>query len=245
MNNFKILISLFFGWVFLAGCSESVGNDDSDEAVRSPKQGKYANYRDFFYPIDLESPKIYAFRDEAAPLDERFFRIYTLVDEGDDVFVIEKYNAVFRIFEGISMLTLDNFPMTDHMKVDKDGIKRSSRIYENHYFPERFDETVTYLVNYPSHLDTVSMVYVSKKTIVEDDIFMDVMGEEVEAILVVDSIKVVMTNVLTKQSSVQRFVANKYFAKGIGLVQWGTPAGDVQYSLQKILSDEWWMEYAQ
>ncbi|MCC5922765.1 MAG: hypothetical protein JJT77_03170 [Crocinitomicaceae bacterium] len=245
MNFFKFLISFFFGLFFFTGCSGSELKSEEAQRIQISKNGKYSNYRDFFYPTNLSSPKIYAFRDDAAPLDERFFRIYTLMEEGDSVFVIEKYNSIFRIFEGVSMMTLENFPMTDHMKVDKNGIKRSSRIYENHYFPEQFDQTVTYLVNYPSHLDSVSMVYVSKKTIIEDGIFMDVMGDEVEAILIVDSIKVVMTNVLTKQSSLQRFVAHKYFAKGIGLVQWGTPEGDVQYSLQKILSDNWWMENAQ
>lgn len=245
MNFFKsFYLVLSIGFLFHS-CDTTDEATDEVTVSEKPSKGKFSNYRKFFYPTDLMSPKVYAFRDEAAPLDERFFRIYTLIEEGDSVFVIEKYNAVFRIFEGLSMLTAENFPILDHMKVDKNGIKRSSRVYENHYFPEKFNETVTYLVNYPSHLDSVSMVYVSKKTIVEDDLMIDVMGDNKAAILVVDSIKVVMTNLQTKQSSQQQFIAHKYFAEGIGLVQWGSPEGDVNYKLQKILSDEWWSTHAQ
>lgn len=230
---FKVLIGLLWFLAF-SSCSEPKSNEES---------GK--NYADYFYPIDNEIPVIYAYRDDKAPLDERFFRIYTIAEDDSSFLVVEKYNSSFRMFEGYTHFIEDDFSVLDHMMVDKHLIKVKSKIAKDKSFPLSKNETASFIVDFPSHLDSVVMVYESNKTIIEDDIFLDVMGEEIEAIKVRDTLRIHFVKPSTKDTKTQEVVTNNYYAKGIGLVKWGDVEGEINYVLQRILSEEWWEEFAQ
>lgn len=210
------------------------------------KSSKRSNYYDeYFYPTDSLKPFIFAYRDETRPLDERFHRVYSKYNDNDSlVLVIERYNASFRIFEAFTVNVDDHFSVLDHMLVDGDGIKRKNRVSSRAYFPTKKNKSITYVADFPAPFDSLVIVYESRRTVVEDKFTMDVMGKEYAAINVRDTIIMHLVNPTTKEVRDHITVTDNFYAKGLGLVKWGDVDGKVVYELQKILSNEWWEEFA-
>lgn len=234
-RNSAFLLIVFF---VLAACSntdEKKGNDSKEE----PAEGIW----DYFYPREDE-PYIYAFQDKYNPISERFFRYISMPQDDREVFVIELYNETLRIFEGFTLEPSDNFVISDHMKVDREGIKRSSKITKSAYFPADFDDQAVFIADFPSHLDSIIMVYESRKSVVAKDVKIEVMGKKLETIQLIDSVRVHMVNTYTKATSTQEAPIYRYYAKGMGQVRFEGVDTEVQYNLQRILPDSWWMEYA-
>lgn len=203
------------------------------------------NLHDYFYPTDSLEPYIYAFQEQSNPIDEKLHRHITKTnDDGDTVFIIERYNSNFKIFEGFTLNIGESFKIQDHMMVDKDGIKRSSRLTKDEYFPKSIRDQSKFIADFPSHLDSIIMVYESKKHVEKTGLEVNVLGEKKEAISVVDSINVHMVHVKNKKRSTKKVVSRLYFAKGMGLIKFGDLDGEVLYELKQIFSDDWWMNNA-
>jgi hypothetical protein len=251
---------IIFGLTLLWSCSEESGqkgNKENSEDQKSQEESSFSqsesnkemtnkdslSIMDYFYPVK-EEPYVYAFLDESNPLSERFFRYINLEKDGQKVLVIEMYNQTFRIFEGFTLAD-NSFEIIDHMKVDREGIKRSSKITKNEYFPKNLDDQSVFIADFPSHLDSIIMIYESRKNIVETDLEMDVLGDKLPAIKVMDSVRVHMVNVRTKAASTQEAPIYRYYAKGIGQVRFEGVGTDVQYNLNKVLTESWWRKYAQ
>ena len=233
------LYFVFFSSLLFCGlqsCSEVI---DGKEQSMTNK-----DYREYFYPTDSVIPYIYAYQDEKAPLDERFHRMYSLEENDSTFFVIERFNSSFRIFEGYTFYLENNLMVQNHMMVDGNGIKRSSRLQKNTFFPLNKGEQVIFLANFPSHIDSTIIVYESRKTIIEDELEINVLGKDYKAINVRDSIQVSLVNLYNKKTASEFTVTNNYYAKGLGLVKWGDLEEEVCYELKKILTDNWWMEFA-
>ena len=222
--------------LFFVGCV--------DEQKQSNKQHDYAAY---FYPTDSLLPYIYAFRDDDQPLDERFYRVYTQINEKEDstFFIIELYNSTFRMTEGYTLLLDDDYQVTDHMMVDGGGKRRKSRVSSNDFFPMNRKDTAVFISDFPAHVDSLIIVYESYKTIADDNAQVHLFDENHAAIKVKDSISVHFVNTEKQRVGSQFYNKYSYFAKGFGLVRWTDEEGEIDYQLQKILSEEWWETYAQ
>jgi hypothetical protein len=233
-------IVFFFLTLFLfSACTsaeEKNGNNSMDEVTS-------VTIWDYFYPRKDE-PFIYAFQDKYNPISERFFRYITMPKDGREVFIIELYNETLRIFEGFTLEPNEHFTISDHMKVDKEGIKRSSKITKNAYFPKDFEDQAVFIADFPSHLDSIIMVYESRKNVIATDVEIDIMGEKLKTIQLIDSVRVHMVNRYTKETSTQEAPIYRFYAKGKGQVRFEGVNTQVQYNLQRILPDSWWAEYA-
>lgn len=235
------LFLLMIGFVLaISSCSNDEKLDRANEGSDNESEPTYADY---FYPTDSVQPYIYTFQNTSNPLDEKIFRIYRSAEASDTSLIVERYNADFKITEGFTH-DLENFEVTDHMIVDGDGLKRQAKLSSNRLFPVSKDDTTLFLSDFPSHLDSITMVYRSKRRVLAEDEVVDVLGEEIPALVVEDSVKWLMANVYTKQSSAQDIVIKRYFAKGYGLVKWSANDDQIVYKLKKIFSNKWWEEYA-
>lgn len=228
---FVLIILSFYG------CSES---SDVEESIQKDPA---INVLDYFYPLNEDEPYVYAYLDEQAPLDERFHRMINFYDSDGRSFVIERYNAALRISEGFT-LDPNSLEILDHMMVDKNLKKRKSNVTSNQYYPLEMNETARFVSDYPSHLDSVTAIYDSRRTIIKKDVPVEIMDSTYQTILLRDTVHVHMVNRFTKESSTQTAVIDNYYAKGLGLVKFGDVDGAINYKLKRIISDSWWMENA-
>lgn len=235
MKYFLLIIISFS----LFGCTDNKEKQKNDSADLDIE----LDLLDYFYPLNEEEPYIYAYFDESAPLDERFHRLINIYDSDGQTFVVERYNANLRISEGFT-LDPNSLEVMDHMMVDKNLKKRKSNVTSNQYYPLEMNKTARFVSDYPSHLDSVTAIYDSRRTIIKKDIPLDIMDSTYQTILLRDTVNVHMVNRFTKESSTQTAVIDNYYAKGVGLVKFGDVDGAVNYKLKRIISDSWWMENA-
>ena len=233
MKTFFIFITIA---VLISACTTSEDNKGSGN-VKS-------DYADYFYPTDSIIPFIYVYQDQNNPLNEKIHRIYRLENQKDTTLTVEYFNADFRITEGFSF-DIHSFLVKDHMVVSGDGLKVKTKLTSTSFFPLSKDDQTLFVSDFPSHLDSISMVNVSKTVISNADYQIEVLGEMVPALLVTDSTTWTMVNVYTQQGSSKKAVINRVYAKGYGLVQWSSSDGSIVYNLKKIHSNKWWEEVAQ
>lgn len=232
----QLVYFLFLGGLLFSffSCKESESNEVITE-----------DYRAYFFPTDSLTPYIYVFSDEKNPLDERFLRMYRLQNDTDSSFVVERFNSLFRITEGITYSLNDSLTVIDHMIVDRDGLKRRTQLTSNYDFPIYKDMLARFITDFPGVIDSTVMIKDSKKNVFDADYTYVLFDKEVPAILVKDTISIVELNKNSKEMGENRVVTNNIYAKGYGLVEWGTEDNSIVYSLRTILSDKWWSENAQ
>jgi hypothetical protein len=131
------------------------------------------------------------------------------------------------------------------MIVDGDGIKRKANVLSDRTFPLGLNDVSYFVADFPSPADSLTMIYESKKSVAEVGLKKVVLGDTVDALRVIDSVRVHVVNPLTKKSNTKVVVTDRFYAKGFGLIEWGSDELDVHYRLSKILSNEWWSEFAQ
>ncbi|MEX2484261.1 MAG: hypothetical protein WED10_06875 [Brumimicrobium sp.] len=234
MKKISIVLFLSFSILFV-GCQVDSGK----------KSNSSSDLSDYFFPTDSLKPYIYVFQEESNPMDEKMFRMYRLENDNDTSLVIERFNANFRITEGFTHDLNDSLNITDYMIVDKDGIKRKANVLANQSFPLSKDHVAYFAADFPSHIDSIPMIYESKRHVIKQDFEVKLFGKNVEAIKVADSIKIHIVNPKTKRSKTEKAVTTRVYAKGYGLVEWSSEELNVSYKLTRILTDEWWSEFAQ
>lgn len=231
----KQLLFFITALFLIASCTNSEGSQKLE------KNGAYAEY---FFPTDSLIPYIYAFQNTKEKLDEKLLRIYRSETPEDTSLVVEFYNADLKITEGYTHDLIDQFKVSDHMIVDGDGLKRQAKISANTFFPQSKDDQTQFISDFPSHLDSITMIYQSKRRVIEENKMVNVLGKEVPAIIVEDSVKFLFANPFTKKSSARSAMIKRTFAKGYGMVGWSTNDEKIVYKLEKILPNKWWEEYA-
>lgn len=241
----RLFIVFFLAFFLFISCTENTDDRASEQSKVDTQNTEDFNTLDYFFPNDSLIPYIYVYQESENPIDEKLYRIYRLQDEKDTSLIVERFNANFRITEGFTHDLTDSLKISEYMIVDKDGIKRTAEVLSNKVFPVNLDDIAYFVSHFPSHVDSLSMIYESKRTVAESDLKMEVMGEEVEAIRVVDSLKVHLVDPKTKESNTKKIVTDRFYAKGFGLVEWGSDELNVHYRLKKILTEKWWVEYAQ
>ena len=230
----KNILFLFTIVLSLVSCTNTAEKTESE-----------TSYLEYFYPTDSLIPFIYVFQNSKNPLDEKIQRIYR--SETDDVtgLVVEYFNADMKITEGYTHDLNDGLKVIDHMIVDGDGKKRKAKLTTNTFFPLSKDEETMFISDFPSHLDSITMIYQSKRRVLEENKTVNVLGEQVKALIIEDSVKVLFANPFTQKSSAQSVMITRTFAKGYGLVKWSANNEEIVYELKSILTNEWWDEYGQ
>jgi hypothetical protein len=203
------------------------------------------SYKDYFFPTDSLVPYIYVFSDEQKPLDERFLRMYRMQNDTDSSFVVERFNSSFKITEGFTHELNDSLTIIDHMVVDRDGLKRKSKLTSNYNFPVFKDMVAHFITDFPGVIDSTVIVQDSKKHIVDANYSFTLFGKEIPAIHVKDTVRWYELNANSNEARERSVVTDNIYAKGYGLVEWGAEDKSVVYTLRKILSDKWWSENAQ
>lgn len=230
----KHILFLLSTALFLVSCGNSV-----------EKQEKETSYLEYFYPTDSLVPFIYVFQNSKVAMDEKVLRIYRAETSEDTSLVVEFYNSDLKITEGYTHDLMDQLKVIDHMIVDGDGKKRQAKLTANTFFPRNKDDKTQFISDFPSHLDSITMIYQSKRRVLDENKTVKVLGKDVEAIVIEDSVKVLFADPYTQKSSAQSVMITRTFAKGYGMVRWSANNEEIVYELEKILTNKWWEEYAQ
>lgn len=241
----KFLIALIVVLVTLQSCSENTINDEAGSQQSKSKGTDGFQAIDYFFPNDSLIPYIYVYQEAGNPMDEKFYRIYRLQNEQDTSLIVERFNANFRITEGFTHDLTDSLKVKEYMVVDKDGIKRTAELLSPKVFPWSKSAVAYFVAHFPAHVDSLTMIYESKRTVAETGLKTNVLGKEVDAIRLTDSLSVHLVNPLTRESNTKKVVTDRFYAKGYGLVEWGSDELNIHYRLKKVLSNNWWKEYAQ
>lgn len=198
----------------------------------------------YFFPQDSIEPYIYVYADEKRPVDEKFYRIYTLKTKEKHHLVVERFNANFRITEGYTYDLDDSLNVVDHMIVDAYGKKRRAHLSEDELFPLSFENPSIFISDFPAHIDSLMGVYKSKKRVI-DSMDYSLFDSSTSAIKVVDDVTLSFVNPSTQEGSSNSVEIHRIYAKGFGLTEWYTPDEKVHFKLKRILSNDWWKEHAQ
>ncbi|PKR80319.1 hypothetical protein CW751_10735 [Brumimicrobium salinarum] len=202
------------------------------------------NLKSYFYPSDSLFPTIYAYKNSINPLEEKFHRFYKQENEKDTGLVLEFYNSKLMITEAFT-LSLNSFEVMDHMIVDGDGKKRKAKVSEKQFFPINEDVKTSFTSDFPSHLDSITLIYQSKKHVYDSIFKMSFLDTIAPTILVKDSVRYIFANTTTKEVGSQTSVINRYYAKGYGLVRWTSEDGKNVYEISSILNNQFWTQLQQ
>lgn len=232
---YRLLITVLIVSVTFVSCSgwgDAEINNGADKTT------------DYFFPTDSLEPYIYVYADINRPVDEKFYRVYTLQTANKHHLIVERFNASFRITEGYTYDIDDDFKVVDHMVTDAQGKKRKASLTEVNMFPTSFDEEARFTSDFPAHIDSLMGVYKSTKEIV-DSMDYELLGKSTKAILVEDEVTLSFVNPETRKGSANSVEINRVYAKGFGLTEWYTKDKKVHYKLKRVLTDKWWKEHAQ
>lgn len=199
---------------------------------------------DYFFPTDSLKPYIYVYADINRPVDEKFYRVYTLQTANKHHLVVERFNANFRITEGYTYDIDDEFKVVDHMVTDAQGKKRQASLTEVSMFPTSFESEARFVSDFPAHIDSLMGVYKSTKVVV-DSMDYELLGKNTRAIVVNDEVTLSFVHPKTRKGSSNSVEIQRVYAKGFGLTEWYTADKKVHYKLKRVLSDKWWKEHAQ
>ncbi len=190
----------------------------------------------YFYEVD-SVPRIYLYRDIAHGLDEQFHRIYSVTDTKGDHIVVEVYATDGRILEAINY-NVDSLDVMDHMVVNRNLEKAKAEVFKDKLIPMNDQEEVWFATRFQGFLDSTLILKEIKRKVSGKEIQHEVLGEQVPTIVMKDRVRMTNFNPFTKKESVLEGKSTNYFAKGYGLVEWHTPDKKVHYKLEKILTQE-------
>ncbi len=240
----SVLISII-GFSLMQALMVGCHDTDNAEGASNLTFSESSGLRSFIFPTDSVQPYIYAFSDIHRPVDEKFFRIYEMGENDTNKMLVERYNRNFQITEGYTFAVEDGFAVVDHMVVDGNGLKRKAHLTEREWFVLDTSMQVSFVSDFPAHLDSTLVVYKSNKHFERYEQEYDVLGDTVPAIVVRDSITFSLVHPTRKKGSVKSVVTNRVYAQNYGLVAWYDLNDKVHYKLKKILSNEWWETFAQ
>lgn len=191
-------------------------------------------FYEFFYPFDT-IPKVYVYRDKIHGMEETFHRIYSVNDSQGKFTVVETYSTDGRILEALTF-DIDSLNVYDHMVVKSEKERIKSYLPKNDFFPMNEKDAGNLIQVIPIN-DTLA---VSREIIrnYSDRLSMNVLGEDRNSVLFSDYI---LMKSVEKNKTENRSLssgASYYFSEGIGLSRWHTDKKEVDFVLQKIISQK-------
>lgn len=216
---------LLLGFVGLISCSEEVVETTVSSNV----------FGSSFYPYDT-IPKVYVYRDVANGLAEEFHRVFSIDDSEGKHIVVEIYKEDGRLVEALNY-NLDSLDIIDHMVVDRKLEKRKAELFKNKLIPDSKTSIASFASRFEGFKDSTMILkevdrqYKSSKK-------MDVLGKKVAATVFIDYVRMTLFNPFTREEQEGKWEMLNYFAEGYGLVEWHNEDKTVHYRLEKILSQD-------
>lgn len=233
----RIVGFLLVGLILGACTSDADTIETSKEEVNVESTN---DLREFYYPAITEEPTIFVYADTANPLGEQIERVYLLNEDNTKQLVIEKFNSTLRIKEAYSLKVDDSLRFYDHMIVDRSAKKRKAKVEADRYFPLSKTDNTKFVTHFPGAVDSTVMISNTRSHYAEGPFKMEILGEQLDVILVKDSITWAQINPATNMGNSIDGVMNRYYAKDVGLVAYGPEDGSVIYKLSKILNEDQW-----
>lgn len=219
-------------WIILlalAGLS-SCGEETVEEVNVSNNE-----FGEFFYPYDT-IPKIYVFRNLVNGIGEEFHRVFGIDDSEGKHIVVEVYKDDGRITEALNY-NLDSLDVIDHMVVNRNQENKKAELFKNKLIPEDKKSTASFASRFAGIKDsTMFLKEVDRKFDSSKEI--DVLDKKVSATIFKDYIRMTLFNPFTKDENVGQWEFINHFAAGYGLVEWYTPDKSFHYRLEKIISQD-------
>lgn len=228
-SAFWLILLLIVG---LASCEGELGNDEV-----SVEQEKVSNnaFGEFFYPYDT-IPKIYVFRNIANGIEEEFHRVFGINDSEGKHIVVETYKSDGRITEALNY-NLDSLDLMDHMVVDRNKINKKANLLKNKLIPVDKESVASFASRFAGITDsTLFLKEIDRKF--DSTAEIDVLDKKVPTTIFNDYIRMTLFNPFTKEENVGQWEFINYFASGYGLVEWHTPDKSFHYRLEKIISQD-------
>lgn len=194
---------------------------------------------DYFYPVK-DGKTAYVYLDTLQPLDEKIHLFYKGKLNNEEVLFMESYKANLRLTEGYTFKLDDSISVVEHMVIDRWNQKRKSYLNAEGFLPGSQQEASYMNVSFPSHLDSVSTFFESKKTCIQSDTSFTFEGQTYPAVLVRDSIKMSFYNSFNGNGKSKVYAMNNLYAKGLGLVAYASSDNEYLHVLSRILSEEEW-----
>lgn len=206
----------------------------NEEAVQDVDVSSH-EFGEFFYTYDTV-PKIYVFRNITNGIEEEFHRVFGIKDSKGKHIVVEVYQEDGRITEALNY-NLDSLDIMDHMVVDRNKENKKAELFKNKLIPDDKKSTASFASRFPGIKDsTLFLKEVDRKF--ESTKEIDVLDKKVSATIFHDYIRMTLFNPFTKEENVGQWELVNYFAAGHGLVEWHTPNKDFHYRLEKIISQD-------
>ncbi|MBI2259794.1 MAG: hypothetical protein HYU67_12970 [Flavobacteriia bacterium] len=227
--RFLFKLFLVFFVLFLHSCKDKISTNP---------------YYSFFYPYQQEA-KVYVYRDVKQGLNEKFNRVYGIEDSYGKHIVVENYSMDGRITDAMNY-NLDSLDMMDMMVVDKQGKKQKANISKKGFFPMYENQVTHFLSQFPGFTDSTVILYeVIRKIDNGTPIKTKVLGRNENTITVLDTIRMTQVNPHTKKQQQVFSVFKSYFSEGIGLVRIHDIHLKSDYQLEKIISQQEFIQWLQ
>ncbi|MDG1332341.1 MAG: hypothetical protein P8P74_08415 [Crocinitomicaceae bacterium] len=212
-----------------------VGMTSCEEEIVEETNVSSNEFAEFFYPYDT-IPKIYVFRNIVNGIEEEFHRVFSINDSKGKHIVVEVYKADGRITEALNY-NLDSLNVIDHMVVDRNMENKKAELLKNKLIPDDKKSTASFASRFAGIKDsTMFLKELDRKFSSTTKI--DVLDKQVSATIFNDYIRMTLFNPFTKEESVGQWEFVNYFASGYGLVEWHTPDKSFHYRLEKIISQD-------
>ena len=233
--SISLLVILFLG---ISSCSENDESKYNPELAKANRFKGNAFFKPYFYPLQ-SNPKIYIYRDSINGLLEQFHRVYTLTDNEGEHLIVERYNLKGELFEAFNFNT-DSLNVLDHVIVNE--IKKNTKAYRfnDDFFPNKINHHPIFQSEWKWN-DTTTINRTVKRTVLSATAFSQVLGKKLPCIQFNDEMTYLYTNAFTKEKKV--FVENQktIYADGVGLVEWKGTNNKVHFKLERIISQEEWI----
>ena len=195
----------------------------------------------YFYPYD-SIPKVYCYRDVVNGLQEKFHRVYGMEDSRGKHIVVEMYSEDGRIIEAYNY-NVDSLRLIDHMVVNRDGIKIQAQVMKNALFPMNTREHTWFASKFPGVLDSTLILTETKRSVFsQQPVQWEVLGEKKPTIVMLDSLRFTVFNPFTKRENETNGIVKSYFSEGVGLVRTHDLDLQVDFRLEKIMTQEEWVK---
>lgn len=201
-------------------------------------------YAKFFYPFDKEA-KFYIYRDIVHGLNEKFVRVYGMEDSKGKHIVVESYSIDGRITEALNY-NLDSLTILDHMVVDREGLQSKAVLMKNGMFPMSKSQKTWFASKFPGFLDSTMILSETKRSFYKEKPFQTtVMDVSKNTVVMLDTVRFTQFNPFTKKEYAEALAMKSYFAEGLGLVRFHDLNMKTDYRLEKILTQEEWVNLMQ
>lgn len=216
---------LLVGFAGLVSCSEEITETNTSNNI----------FGSSFYPYDTIA-KVYVYRDIANGLTEEFHRVFSINDSEGKHIVVEIYKEDGRLVEALNY-NLDSLDVIDHMVVDRNLEKRKAELFKNKLFPNSKTSIALFASRFEGFKDsTMILKEVDREYKTSEKI--EVLGKKVPSTVFVDHVRMTLFNPFTREEQEGKWDILNYFAEGYGLVEWHSEDKTVHYRLEKILSQD-------